>query len=347
MSASALALPPKSVNDPVGQAKFDRLAEAVGCSQARDVLDCLRRVDAAKITDFFVAKKWDKTWIPTLDGFLIPEPPVNLVNSGSVLHVPTLVTSCRHDGVVFTYPESFAKGKLDQERVAKKFLGPNADGLVKDLLQLYDPSLYDGGAFAATTDLLTDGIFRCPVLEYTKAIQPHVPAVYYMLQDSSLWLERRVSWMTGLKDMGAFHGSELLLLFDPIRFLAFSHKKLIRDWQQRFFKFALTGNPILSSKSPKEKCRRHSRTHELSGIGEEEHFESTKKELPGESSNRDPVDSCEACELLADELVRFNKHLLLDEKCFFWTGLDLFAYFTSEFEFANEKTGTSHTPIDQ
>lgn len=255
MSGSSLTLKPKTLQDLHGQPKFAMIARDMGCSPQSsadgnkiDVLECLRAVDAAKITDYCERKGWEFSWLPTIDGHLITDTFVNLIAAGQVMPIPTFLTSCRHDGSLFTYFESFDKGIQDQERVTRILFGEDKE-LVKKVVKAYDLPRYGGSAYMATTAAATDAIFKCPLLEYAAAIQPHVPALYYLNLHRSLWVTTVMRRFGIMRDVGAFHGSDIIFLFNPITMLAIGHAKSIRHLRAQFLKFAITGNPVVNSKA--------------------------------------------------------------------------------------------------
>ena len=160
-----------------------------------------------------------------------------------VLPIPTLITSCRHDGSVFTLDYKLDTEQDYQNHLRTTFGAKEAERIAEQ----YPLSRYKGDPYFTATAVVTDALFKCPIMSYGAKIQPHVPSVYYMSFHRRLWVADWLRKLGVIKDPGVFHGSELIIFFNPISYITFGHSKQIRHLRRQIIKFAVSGNPILEN----------------------------------------------------------------------------------------------------
>ncbi len=79
------------------QPKFDQLLANVSCSNAADVVQCLREVPIEvlnKTTGLY-------SWFPAIDDLLIPESPTKQLAAGRFVHVPIIAGTVTDEGTFF------------------------------------------------------------------------------------------------------------------------------------------------------------------------------------------------------------------------------------------------------
>ena len=83
------------------QPLYDGLVELTGCSSSSDTLECLRSVSSDEILaaveqlpNFSSFSGLSIPWSPRIDGLLLPEEPVPLLNQGLYAKVPILIGDC-------------------------------------------------------------------------------------------------------------------------------------------------------------------------------------------------------------------------------------------------------------
>ena len=88
--AESGAIPPLGMIDaPLPQSWFDTYAAALNCSNARDVLDCIRHAPIEAVTDLSAVSSiaW---WFPHVDGVTILDFPQKMVLEGRHARVPVV-----------------------------------------------------------------------------------------------------------------------------------------------------------------------------------------------------------------------------------------------------------------
>lgn len=312
---------------------YQELLSGAGCAGAKDRLACLRGVDAAVLALIGNNHKWDLMWMPTFDNVLLRGDPARLLLQGQVLPIPTLITSCRHDGSVFTLDYKLDTEKDYRDQLEISFGPREADRIAAQ----YPVERYQNDPYYAATAVITDALFKCPIMDYGARIQPFVPAVYYMSFHRRLWLADWLRKFGMIKDPGVFHGSELVIFFNPISYLTFGHAKQIRHLRRQIVKFAIVGIPILEDSSRNANSNAAAKRNAKSGqdtdgadiefvedaIDRSPHLQPLAAESQS-GANTDavaPKDNKQA-ESKQDvhQPVRLRKSGLIDRRCAFWEG---------------------------
>lgn len=329
-SGSALMARPRTRSD--AELIYQRLLMETGCGD----LPCLRAVEASRITEIAMRLDWELTWMPLLDGVLLRDTPGNLLARGSLVPLPMFLTSCRHDGSVFSL-EDRVDSYADYVRAVRRFAKTDSDAATA--VAQYPPSRYKDSPYFALTALYTDGIFKCPVLELASAAlqqqeknqeestqQPPSP-VFYMNFHRRLWVADWLRKFGIVKDAGVFHGSDLLMLFNPLSYLTIGHSKQIRYIRMQVVKFALTGDPRIALSTPPPPStttapssannqQRSRRVRRVTSTEPSPFLQQPRKEQPGSSLDSD--DRKLVPTPLHHEPIRLDSAELLDKRCLFW-----------------------------
>lgn len=342
MSGSPVVPRLKKLSDLPGQPLFDALARDMGCKPSSpqttthknssrkhaDVLECLRGIDAVRLEEYVLKKEWIYTWITTIDGVLLKDTPDALIHMGHVLPVPTLLTTCSHDGAIFTYTEPLhsqlsssiqtpkkADFKEDdfQERLLRRYLGHDPVRTVPVIIDTYTKNGSrkkdnDTCPYKAATEALTDSFFRCPVLEYAAGIQPYVPLLQYLPLERPLWLADKASKLGFIRELGAFHGSDVIVLFNAIPLLTTGHAAHIKHLRAQIVAFALNGDARVSPQTanPNQALKQRLFSEDFSDLSESCIIQENEQNINGIRYAHEPI--------------TIDSSRLLDCRCLFWRG---------------------------
>ena len=164
-----------------------RFAELLGCSDAPDVLACMRAAPADQVIatlpsdpNVVFGKGEYGTWFPVVDGNVIPQPLEDLFRAGEFNRVPVLIGSNRDEGTLFVaqaFDEQGAPLAADQYRDALAYFVPDpaaADAVAARYpLEAYP---VPGAALAAA---FGDGFLACPTIDTASLLAPYVPTYLY------------------------------------------------------------------------------------------------------------------------------------------------------------------------
>ena len=270
--------------------------------------------------------RWDLMWMPVYDNVLVMGEPSQLLLQKQILPIPTLITSCRHDGSVFTLDY-----KLDTEQdyhpTSTRRLAPKEAARIAEQ---YPLARYKGDPYFTATAVVTDALFKCPIMSYGAMVQPLVPSVYYMAFHRRLWVADWLRKLGVIKDPGVFHGSELIIFFNPISYITFGHAKQIRHLRRQILKFAISGNPILENPMKRRdgECRSAKDELDIEYV-EDAIDQSCSVSTPNSLKN---PKACNEHQAVKDESktanphlpVRLTKSILIDSRCTFWDGFNPF-----------------------
>jgi para-nitrobenzyl esterase len=183
------------------QATGAALAEALDCGSAADVLACLRSASVRDVLDalgsqesFFFAPF---TWLPVLDGELIPATPYSLVEAGELNPVPVLLGNNADEGSLFLLLEGRGKTAEDYQEFVEWRGGEHAAALAAEY-PLEDYASPD----AALAQIIADGSFVCPTRIAARALTEAGV-------DTRVYLFTHAVTIMGISDLGAFHGAEI------------------------------------------------------------------------------------------------------------------------------------------
>jgi para-nitrobenzyl esterase len=211
-----------------GEAQGERLAEAVGCSGAPDVADCLRALDPAVLLSALQVRtptSEGAVWGPVVDGQVFERDLPQALAEGDFNRVPTIVGSNAQEGLGFLPGLEALTAEEYAERVrSSPFYGEHADALL---------AAYPAADFAtpqlALAALIGHRVFNCPARRTARAIAAAGERAYLYL----------------FAQAPAFHAGELAYLFG----VGFSPSEqrisaAIKDYWTRF---AATGDPNLAA----------------------------------------------------------------------------------------------------
>jgi para-nitrobenzyl esterase len=170
---------------------------------------------------------------PIVDGWVIPDDPVTLLEKGQINSVPLLLGANANEGSMFTLSTPLPKGSEEYRALLEKNFGMQAATTLSDLY----PS---SNVRHAVVDLTGDYLFVAPARYVARAVQQHAKSPVYLYQ-----FAHPTPGPMG-KMLGAHHGAEIAYVFDNLQLAP--HRSSVDDqirdaltgyWVQ----FATTGNP--------------------------------------------------------------------------------------------------------
>jgi para-nitrobenzyl esterase len=185
-------------------------------------------------------------WQPSVDGVLIPEPPLAAVERGAGARVPMLIGTNREEWKLFLFGIPRARS-LREEGLRRRLAAALPEDAVERALAAYGPGSAPGPASATPHDLWiafqSDRVFHVPAERLADAHARHVPQTFRYLFDYAPRLLR--------KRLGVCHGLEIPFVFGTLRarmlapFLATSERarRLSERMQDAWVAFARSGNP--------------------------------------------------------------------------------------------------------
>ncbi|WP_437684892.1 carboxylesterase/lipase family protein [Sorangium sp. So ce176] len=188
-------------------AQGETLVEALGCSDAPAVLDCLREKSAEEVTtalppaaDILIGD--GPRWFPVIDGWNLPDVPGKLLEAGTFEKVPTILGSNADEGTVFV---AAGGTTIADDAAFLAFAERLAPGRGEEVAAGYPSDTY-GSAQEAATAALGDYFFVCPTRRAARAIaEAGVDTYLYHFThapEDSLF-----------GDLGAFHSAEIRYVF--------------------------------------------------------------------------------------------------------------------------------------
>jgi carboxylesterase type B len=222
---SGSVVPAEPVDGTKGQAVYDSVVEAAGCSGESDTLECLRGLpyDA-----FLNASNYPPailsynsvalSYLPRPDGTALPDSPDVLIQSGKYYAVPMIIGDQEDEGTLFSLFQSNLTTTSDLVEYFSSlyFLSATEDQLTA-MVNTYSPLPTDGSPFrtglanelypafkrlAAILGDLTFTLARRLFLTSAQASNPSVPSWSYL-----------ASYDYGTPILGTFHASYLLQVF--------------------------------------------------------------------------------------------------------------------------------------
>jgi para-nitrobenzyl esterase len=189
------------------EALGERFAVALGCGDAgdADAAACMRSKTVSEVLGAIpnppLINRTGASWGPIIDGYVLPRPPWDAFQDGTMQHVPYITGVNRDEGTLFGVGTTL--GDDTHYRAAIAALVPNH---VDDAVKLYSKAVYwtYRNAYDA---FLTDVFFVCPARAQARAMAAFEPHTYLY----SFQRENFIGWLSWL---GVFHGSELPYVFD-------------------------------------------------------------------------------------------------------------------------------------
>jgi para-nitrobenzyl esterase len=187
------------------QARSEEWVTSLGCASATDPAACLRGLDAAALLAPVEAPALDGItnlqFIPMVDGWAVPAPPIERFRSGVHNHVP-LIIGTNSDEVSVMVPE----GSIAPADVTA-FFARFDEPLRSQLAALYPAGTTPESARSAYIQALSDAQFTCQARLIARALaegQTEPVRRYFFTH--------RISGAIGVS-LGAFHGIENFYLF--------------------------------------------------------------------------------------------------------------------------------------
>ncbi|KAK6525129.1 hypothetical protein TWF694_005275 [Orbilia ellipsospora] len=119
------------------QKNYDTVLQATGCAGATDSLQCLRTVDARKLSDAFNTTS-ALEFSPVIDGEFIADLGSRLLSQGKYVKVPTIAGTTSDEGA------SFGALHIDTEQQIKDYLASAThfkNETIDQILKIYDPTV--------------------------------------------------------------------------------------------------------------------------------------------------------------------------------------------------------------
>jgi para-nitrobenzyl esterase len=203
---------------PEAEAFGEQLVGAALCAGAADVPVCLRGLPAATLVHAIPATASvvgaQSGYQPSVDGAVIPEPPMERLEAGRHNHVP-LVVGANADETGRSVP--LVMTEAEYEAAVRALLGGN-QALTSLVLSRYPVSAYGGSARRAYVAVTSDSKFICTARRVARGAahgQSEPVFRYFFTHPFS-------NGSTLLRTFGAYHGIELMYVFDRLGALGYS-----------------------------------------------------------------------------------------------------------------------------
>ena len=221
-----------------GYAQGRALVKSFGCD-GDDARACLRQKPAAELTKIKVT---GFTIAAHIDGYVLADQPIALIEKGEFNRVPLMVGSNQNEGnlMVAMIPGALYASRGTVTKLLQKTIGPR----YADIMKMYSFEDYRRPVFLLCA-VFVDG-FASRAYAAAEAAGARTPTYMYRFN----WDEER-----GGKDLGAFHGLEISFVFGNLKFksspigLLFGKKAvksaqpLSANMMSYWTNFAKTGDP--------------------------------------------------------------------------------------------------------
>lgn len=188
-------------------AQGEQFATALGCNGAPDVLTCLRGktpdeiVNALPLSPDIIFGD-GATWNPAIDGWNLPDRPINMLEAGNFNKVPTIVGANADEASLFFYLAKTNVATDEEFEVLAEKLVP---GHGKDVAARYSSAKF-GTAQEAALAAVGDAGFVCPARRAARAVAKSGTAAYRYH-----FTYAPPGGLFG--DLGAFHAAEIKFVF--------------------------------------------------------------------------------------------------------------------------------------
>jgi carboxylesterase type B len=222
---SGSIVPVEPMDGAKGQAVYNAVVKAAGCSAAADTLACLRGLEYTKflkaansVPGILSYSSVALSYLPRPDGVVLQESPENLVLSGRYAAVPMIIGDQEDEGTLFAlFQPNITTTQEIVNYLSELFFPGATKAQLTTLVNTYSPSILEGSPFRTSifnelypgfkrlAAILGDLVFtltRRAFLNLAKAANPSVPAWSYLS-----------SYDYGTPVLGTFHGSDLLQVF--------------------------------------------------------------------------------------------------------------------------------------
>jgi para-nitrobenzyl esterase len=220
-------------------------AREMGCADPDAEVECLRALPQDKLLSSKTLEfQLDLTWVPSVDGVVVPRSLEDAWRTGDYQKVPMIVGGTRDEGRTFialldhlltlssVSPEEYAEFVRDA-------FGEDADAV----LATYPVSAFDSADLAKAT-VLTDFSFACATAFHIEQADAAGSRVFaYELND----VDPPLAGVDPFMPMGNFHGSDVLYLFNSLQGIPAirngTQQKLSDQMVAAWTSFARSGDP--------------------------------------------------------------------------------------------------------
>lgn len=223
------------------ESQGERLAKDLGCDTAHDPIACMRAKSAEEV---MAAGKPPADYLspgyrygPIVDGWVLPDLPMNIFEAGKQHDVPYLLGSNTDEWALF---QLRVKTTADSYQTYVKM---TAGEYAQQVLTMY-PAANDEQAKTSAKQVLTLYAFTCPAKAYAAAMDK-VPAKAYFYQFTRV--------PPGATQLGAFHALEIGYVFgnlvpilptpDPDAYFDDMDRALSGNMMSYWAQFAASGDP--------------------------------------------------------------------------------------------------------
>ncbi len=216
-----------------------RFVKEAGCDKSSDPIACLRSKSPQDIFktltgEASVINRFNGSVVygPNIDGYVLRESPITAIQAGRQNNVPIMIGTNKDEATIFTLALP-----IDTKSGYRKTVKSLFPSISSQILKQYPPSSYSSPREAFNT-LLTDFAFACPARWAGLMSSANQPNTY-------IYNFTNVFDLGQLKALGAFHGQELLFVFNNFNNIPTNsdQKKLADTMLLYWSNFAKTGNP--------------------------------------------------------------------------------------------------------
>ncbi len=230
---------------------FQHTVAACNCSEASDVVDCLRKVDAFVLAEVTMAcglcsgpfKRGSALhFAPTIDGFNLPAAPWDLAKQGRIAAVPQLVGT-NHDEATFFLSADKSLRAMTLSNLTSMLTSLYGENITDSLLKLYPvPSPEYPLPYWALVAIYTDSSMACPARQAARA-------AVSMGQQAFLYQFSHVPLITSAdKWLKSYHSCELAYVFQwDVELLTPGERSLAAKIALLWGNMARLGSPSSSS----------------------------------------------------------------------------------------------------
>ncbi|MFB9907775.1 carboxylesterase/lipase family protein [Allokutzneria oryzae] len=179
---------------------------------------------------------------PAYNTPLIPTMPWDAFRAGRNTKVPVLEGTTRDEHTMFTELFELGDERAYRQQLTKAFGAARADRVAAE----YPITRFGGSAKRAFAAVGGDFAATCPALEEAKMLGAHTPTYTYQFADPH---PPGSQDSPSGADLGAYHGSELLYLFDmgdSFGQLTVAQRQLSSRMINAWITFAATGKPVFT-----------------------------------------------------------------------------------------------------
>jgi triacylglycerol lipase len=222
---SGSVIPAERIDGVKGQAVYDSVVEAAGCTSANDTLACLRTLDyttfleaANSVPAFLSYSGVALSYLPRPDGTILSDSPDKLAKAGKYASVPFIIGDQEDEGTLLALFQSNITTTEQIAEYLKNYYFYNATSdQIDGLIAKYPNMATDGSPFrtgtlnnwypqykrlAAILGDLTFTLTRRALLEYSMQVKPNIPSWSYL-----------ASYDYGTPFLGSFHAGDILQVF--------------------------------------------------------------------------------------------------------------------------------------